>query len=76
MSAATCQSPCVCHLRGLLTFIIATLGSTKGIGRGGVERMIAYPLLIWGELCGAIANEISRKTRAHYEHIKRGEFLE
>jgi len=35
-------------LLGLSAFIISISGSTLGLGPGGIERMIVYPLLIWG----------------------------
>jgi hypothetical membrane protein len=44
-------------LFGLSALVTAMTGNTLGIGVGGIERMIVYPLLIWGlGFGGTIAN--------------------
>lgn len=35
-------------LFGLMTLILMASGLTLGLGVGGIERMIAYPILLWG----------------------------
>jgi hypothetical membrane protein len=35
-------------LFGLVALILMFFGITLGLGMGGIERMIAYPILLWG----------------------------
>jgi hypothetical membrane protein len=45
-------------LFGLMALIFMAFGITLGLGVGGIERMIAYPILLWGMgFGGHLANQ-------------------
>ncbi len=44
----------------LLATVLFTAGEYAGLGIGGMERLIVYPVLIWGAMFGASLSSSSQ----------------